>query len=60
MTDIRNARVDKAAARALRRCRAIAAGKPGEGLCLRPIAIGECIVKVAATLINVPLISVLS
>ena len=50
VTDIRNARVDKAAARALRRCRAIAAGKPGEGLCLRPIAIGECIVKVAATL----------
>ena len=49
-TDIRNARVHWIAARALRRCRLIAAGKPGAGLCLRPIAIGECIVKVAATL----------
>ena len=50
VTDIRNARVHKAAARALRRCRAVAAGKPGTGLRIRPIAIGEVLVKVAATL----------
>ena len=48
ITDVRNNKVHPLAAAALRRCRLLAPAKPNGGV--RPVAVGECVLKVACTM----------